>query len=338
MTDISNIIEKLKNFNIEVIYFKKLREGRNSFSFLLNDYDKKYFLKIFKKNDINYHDRIESELSFSSFLTINEFDNIPKIVLYDKNNSWILYKWIDGNVIKKISKFHVETLLQFLKNINNPKFKINYLPYACESCFSLIDHKNLIYERIDNTLRIINQIKLKDCENEAIMSQLIDDIQERIDRINISFDNISKSKCNFLNHKLMDYQRLLSPSDVGFHNILENQGKLYFVDFEYAGIDDPFKLISDLVLQPDNSIPNKYINLLKEFINKFKKDITLFEKKLSVSLDLYSLKWTCIILNPLFQYKSNNEIANRKYILNKALNYLINIENKKKFFIEIINN
>ena len=29
-----------------------------------------------------------------------------------------------------------------------------------------------------------------------------------------------------------------SPSDFGFHNILCEDGRLNFVDFEYAGIDD----------------------------------------------------------------------------------------------------
>ena len=36
--------------------------------------------------------------------------------------------------------------------------------------------------------------------------------------------------------------RCLSPSDFGFHNaLLEATGKLRFVDFEYAGWDDPAK-------------------------------------------------------------------------------------------------
>ena len=46
-------------------------------------------------------------------------------------------------------------------------------------------------------------------------------------------------------------ERCLSPSDFGFHNaILANDGRLRFIDFEYAGWDDPSKLICDFFCQP----------------------------------------------------------------------------------------
>ena len=44
---------------------------------------------------------------------------------------------------------------------------------------------------------------------------------------------------------------ILSPSDFGIHNTLvENSGKVVFLDFEYFGWDDPAKLIADFLLHP----------------------------------------------------------------------------------------
>ena len=45
--------------------------------------------------------------------------------------------------------------------------------------------------------------------------------------------------------------RVLSPSDFGFHNALERpDSQLTFVDFEYFGWDDPAKMLSDFLLHP----------------------------------------------------------------------------------------
>ena len=42
---------------------------------------------------------------------------------------------------------------------------------------------------------------------------------------------------------------ILSPSDFGFHNTIKSK-KLYFIDFEYFGLDDPVKLVIDFILHP----------------------------------------------------------------------------------------
>ena len=46
----------------------------------------------------------------------------------------------------------------------------------------------------------------------------------------------------------------MSPSDFGFHNVIKKDDFLYFIDFEYAGLDDPVKLICDFYCQPDQFI------------------------------------------------------------------------------------
>ena len=50
---------------------------------------------------------------------------------------------------------------------------------------------------------------------------------------------------------LGEADRVVSPSDFGFHNALRTEdGRLAFLDFEYAGWDDPAKLVCDFELQP----------------------------------------------------------------------------------------
>ena len=54
-----------------------------------------------------------------------------------------------------------------------------------------------------------------------------------------------------------------------FHNIIFRDNKAHFIDFEYAGWDDPGKLFCDLILQPDHNIPIKYISLLDLFVENY---------------------------------------------------------------------
>ena len=51
--------------------------------------------------------------------------------------------------------------------------------------------------------------------------------------------------------------QVFSPSDFGFHNtILEDDGDLKFLDFEYFGRDDPAKLMADFIWHPGMNLNN----------------------------------------------------------------------------------
>ena len=91
-----------------------------------------------------------------------------------------------------------------------------------------------------------------------------------------------------------------------------------------------------MILQPDHGIPNSYIGLLRDFTFKVRKDINYFEKKLSIILDLYILKWFCIILNPIVKTNESIDTQKKNLILKKAFNYLKNIENKKNYFMKTL--
>ncbi len=79
---------------------------------------------------------------------------------------------------------------------------------------------------------------------------------------------------------------------------------MYFFDFEYAGKDDPVKLMSDYICQPDyklnmNQINYFYKNILKIFNNKKK-----INKRFQAVIYIHRIKWCCVILS---------EILNKKY-------------------------
>ena len=89
----------------------------------------------------------------------------------------------------------------------------------------------------------------------------------------------------------------LSPSDFGFHNALTGPAGLGFLDFEYAGRDDPAKLVSDFFCQPEIPVPMRYH---AGFIARLAQGLRLDaagRARCRILLDAYRIKWTCIILN-----------------------------------------
>jgi hypothetical protein len=90
----------------------------------------------------------------------------------------------------------------------------------------------------------------------------------------------------------------VSPSDFGFHNALvDDGGRITFLDFEYAGHDDPAKLVCDFFCQPEVPVPLAYLD---GFAGGVTTALGLDERhhaRVHLLLDVYRVKWLCIMLN-----------------------------------------
>ena len=91
--------------------------------------------------------------------------------------------------------------------------------------------------------------------------------------------------------------RCLSPSDFGFHNaLLAGDGRLRFIDFEYAGWDDPAKMVCDFFWQPGIPVPLHFFDLVVQRVAQFFSDAAL-PARIGLLLPVYQVKWCCILLN-----------------------------------------
>jgi hypothetical protein len=93
-------------------------------------------------------------------------------------------------------------------------------------------------------------------------------------------------------------ERCLSPSDFGFHNaLLLPSGRLVFHDFEYAGWDDPAKLVADFFLQPRLPVPLEHRD---DFIRRLASCLDLparHMQRIAALTPILAVKWVCIVLN-----------------------------------------
>ena len=101
-----------------------------------------------------------------------------------------------------------------------------------------------------------------------------------------------------VNDDIQRSERTLSASDFGFHNVIKREdGRLFFVDLEYYGWDDPVKVIADFYLQPAVPVP---LEFRESFFKKVRRNYcegSGLEKRLSIVYPILGLKWCLIMLN-----------------------------------------
>lgn len=231
--------------------------------------------------------------------------NIPRII--DIKDNKIYFEEYKFRKINSQKKFFAE-LLKFLIHTNkNSDYKI----YAKERLKSYKDLYDQVQLRFNNLNKInISQIHLKKFNKiKLFLKDIIDECPK--------------------NEKLKLSKKIVSQSDIGFHNCALHEKKVIFFDFEYAGLDNPIKLICDVYYQPEKKIEKKImINFLKNFQKEFKFQLPdnfyIFEK-------LYKAKMMLIILNIFlksakkFRVKSSSKTNFKKLQLerlNKAYRYI----------------
>src|SRR5436190_18977344 len=97
---------------------------------------------------------------------------------------------------------------------------------------------------------------------------------------------------------LRSAERRVSPSDFGFHNALVRpRGGLCFIDFEYAGWDDPAKMVCDFFHQPAVRVPTGFLAPVVQAALEGLPEPERHRERIRLLMPVYALKWCCIVLN-----------------------------------------
>ena len=300
MCDIKKIINEIdRERGYKVKNFSNLTMGINSSTFKIESYEEKYLLKIYNSSKINPINRLEHEEFFLTFLNNCKFKNVPRLVFSNKKDNWVLMSWLEGKKVSKVDYYLCQEYLRFLVNIQKfrgTKDAKNLLP-ASEAFFQLKGHIKSINDRITLLEKKQKEVLILNNDLFHIFKNFLDKVKSEINYLNL----FKKEKNIDIEFILPQENRIISQSDVGFHNILVGNNNVYFLDFEYAGWDDPAKLFSDLLLQPDNNVPIKFFNILDKYLVDFILKKNYHHYRLMFMLKLIRIKWSLIILNPIFK-------------------------------------
>ena len=164
---------------------------------------------------------------------------------------------------------------------------------ASEACFSIKAHLDLISARIVELQKIIPETH-EDRMSEELIAQLSAHWQNHLAKIK----KCAAIKKIDLFNSLQLADRCISPSDFGFHNALRMaDGSIRFLDFEYAGWDDPAKMVGDFFSQL--AIPvcgDFFASFVDDVSQPFSKKENLIQRAQLLRV-VYQVKWCCIAMN-----------------------------------------
>ena len=253
--------------------------------------DGKYLAKIYYSHPSDKRNRLSAEYSFLSYAFNIGLGCVPKPFFCDQKNNIGLYEFIEGRKLAafELTRQHIVEAASFIKGLNARSDRDQTLPTASEGCFSIEQHFLIIDHRINRLLGLHVKSEL---ERQA--RSFVNEIKSKWEKIK---DLISVKNRSFFKELDRD-DRCISPSDFGFHNaLLKNSGDVCFIDFEYAGWDDPAKMISDFFLQPTISVSLEYFD---DFVSEalgYSKNKTALAERAHLLFPIFKIKWCCLMLN-----------------------------------------
>lgn len=274
--------------------------GKNNrvYSINLKDGGKRILKEYFKDSE-DPRDRLRTEYQALSFLWAHGIKTIPEPLGIDEKSNAALYSYVEGSafVREKISKSDIDQAIDMIDALKELSLLPEALkiPPASEACFSIKALISVLESRLQKLLDLpLSQAPSENAlraflkENFLpVLDEMLSWVRERAPRLAVS-----------LEQEIEIEQRILSPSDFGFHNaVLTPDGKWIFQDFEYFGWDDPSKLICDFILHPAMSLAHELqCYFLSKVLGHFSNDEQLF-KRIELQYPLWGLKWCEIILN-----------------------------------------
>ncbi len=196
-------------------------------------------------------DRAAREFLFASFLWRHGERRIPRPVALDGAQGIGVYEYVDGVPVDVILPSHVDQAIAFAAALQRLRDApdAGALGDAADACFTTDAHLRVVDERLER-LRSVD-----DAPRDA-RAFIEDELAPRWASV-----RAEAARAPDLHDVVPVEHRVLSPSDFGFHNAIRRpDGALVFFDFEYAGWDDPAKMVVDFFLQPARLVPSTHVD------------------------------------------------------------------------------
>lgn len=248
---------------------------------------KRYF------NESSERDRMGVEFSFLEHVWNCGMRCVPRPLAFDSTSSIALYEFIDGRQLRpgEADAEKISQVARFFANLNAESNRAAgaYLRSASDACFSTAEHLRSVDRRIDRLSSFPNETPA-DRECAAFVSELAAAwVRARKRVLRAAADPEAA---------IPPHWRCLSPSDFGFHNaLLRPSGEVCFLDFEYAGWDDPAKMAGDFFAHPGLPVPPEHFDrFVGEAFAPFRDAALLVERTRGLRA-VARVRWCLIILN-----------------------------------------
>jgi hypothetical protein len=273
----------------------QLRGGINNYVFRCGTQGRHLVIKGYPTYQAGQRDRMQAELEFLRYAHLVAPGRVPELMAVDNDRRCVVLEYVEGSPYPEgtsPSAEDVQEAVSFFRLLNADLGLARQMIQldAAEGFLSLRQHMANVRERLAamGTEHLPAEFRPK-------AAVLLVQLQRHADRIENDLEAMIVA--GRVEDRLDPEQRCVSPSDFGFHNAIRTDQGVTFIDFEFAGWDDPAKACIDFVLQPNvpvrNTTSSPALALLLEPWE------SAHERIISVA-KILQLKWLCIILS-IFQ-------------------------------------
>lgn len=270
-----------------------IRAGRNSEVSRIVNADGRWILKRYYRHGAGDRDRLGTEFTFLAFLREMGVSAVAQPLGMDRPAERALYSHLPGERPSGSTPALVREAAAFVIAINRFRNAAGaaQLPAAADACFSWREHLDLAGSRVRRLDELRGELEVERAAARFV-SEMLQPAWAAIEESVLAAIDAAAADA-----PIEPDARVLSPSDFGFHNTLQHDGQLSFVDFEYAGWDDPAKLICDFICQPELPVSSDEGVLFRDLVTDSLPESRAARARVEVLLPVHRLKWCCILLN-----------------------------------------
>ena len=187
----------------------------------------------------------------------------------------------------------VEQAARFFLRLNDRRLRgaAAALGPASEACFTVSEHFAMVDGRV---ARLASIPAATPVDRQA--SAFVADLAKRWASIRSAIERRLAAAGERLEASVPD--RCISPSDFGFHNaLLGDDNRVRFIDFEYAGWDDPAKMAADFFTHPGVPVDARWFDSFVASTMSYSAAAEALVERARLLLPIFQLKWCCIMLN-----------------------------------------
>jgi len=270
----------------------EIRRGGNSRIFRVETQAARYALKKYPAAD--NRNRLEAEVNALGFMERKGIGRTPKVVAVSPERRFALLTWIDGEAVDAVTDADVADFAAFQIALDRgiDAEARGAIGEASEACLS--------------GPRIMSQIERRYARLAAVKHDMpefaafFDDVLvPSLARFEAGAREAYRRLGFDFSQDIAPQFRTLIPSDMGAHNALRaDDGRLYFLDFEYFGWDDPLTSIANFVMHPGMRLSDRQKALYQQvLLGHFGRHAET--ERLPALMPLYGLRWCAIILGEL---------------------------------------
>lgn len=270
--------------------------GINNHVYLCKSADEQVIVKSYPQLTQPQPDRFRAEQEFLTYANTCAPGYVPRLLSADTSSRILVMQYLEGtpysasDTLEAQDIQHAASLITALSaDVNLAKSHITQR--AADGFLSLSEH----LENITSRLAGMATSHLPGaCQGQARGSL------KQLNELNKTTQTIVRNaiKNGLIEDAISEDMLCPSPSDFGFHNAISCSSNVKFIDFEFAGWDDPAKVVCDFFLQPRVRVPTKYQYLIEESVATVV-PAEVLRARIRYLHPVLHLKWAAIILSVL---------------------------------------